>query len=111
VRSPHSVPGEGGDCFALSGVSPDHEVGRPALCAACASNSAAVLESEDIDSVIRDAEVIIYATGAETVLDRLKPGTPAIEYRHIPDPATSSASSSPDPQREAAESELEREAS
>ena len=49
--------------------------------------SAAVLDSADLDAAIKEADVIIYATGAEVVLDRLRPGTPAIEYRHIPDPA------------------------
>ena len=33
------------------------------------------------------SDVVVFATGAEAVLDRLKPGIPAIEYRHIPDPA------------------------
>jgi DNA-binding transcriptional regulator YhcF (GntR family) len=49
--------------------------------------SAAVLESADLDAAITEADVIIYATGAEVVVDRLRPGTRAIEYRHIPDPA------------------------
>jgi hypothetical protein len=49
--------------------------------------SAALLDSADLDLAVTEADVIIYATGAEVVLDRLRPGTPAIEYRHIPDPA------------------------
>ncbi len=49
--------------------------------------SAAVLDVQELESGILAADVIVYATGAEMVLDRLKPGTPAIEYRHIPDPA------------------------
>ena len=44
-------------------------------------------KSAELDAAIAAADVIVYATGAEPVLDRLKPGTPAIEYRHIPDPA------------------------
>ena len=50
-------------------------------------SGAAVLDSADLDAAITEADVIIYATGAEVVVDRLRPGTPAIEYRHIPDPA------------------------
>lgn len=49
--------------------------------------SAAVLDAGEPDSIIAAADVIVYATGAEAILDRLKPGIPAIEYRHIPDPA------------------------
>jgi len=49
--------------------------------------SAAVLDSPDLGAAIAAADVIIYATGAEVVVDRLRSGTPAIEYRHIPDPA------------------------
>jgi DNA-binding transcriptional regulator YhcF (GntR family) len=49
--------------------------------------SAAVLDSAELGAAVAAADVIVYATGAETVLDRLKPGMPAIEYRHIPDPA------------------------
>ena len=49
--------------------------------------SATVLESAELDAAVAAADVIVYATGAEPVLDHLKPGTPAIEYRHIPDPA------------------------
>jgi DNA-binding transcriptional regulator YhcF (GntR family) len=48
---------------------------------------AAVLDSADLDTAITEADVVIYATGAEVVVDRLRGGTPAIEYRHIPDPA------------------------
>ena len=36
---------------------------------------------------IAASDVIVYATGAEAILDQLKSGIPAIEYRHIPDPA------------------------
>jgi DNA-binding transcriptional regulator YhcF (GntR family) len=48
---------------------------------------ASVLDSGEIAAAITEADVIIYETGAEVVVDRLRPGTPAIEYRHIPDPA------------------------
>jgi hypothetical protein len=52
-----------------------------------AKTAAALLDSGEPDAVIAAADVIVYATGAEAILDRLEPGTPAIEYRHIPDPA------------------------
>ena len=53
----------------------------------CERTSAAVLDAASRLAAIAAADVIVYATGAEAVLDRLKPGMPAIEYRHIPDPA------------------------
>ena len=31
--------------------------------------------------------VVVFATGAEAILSEIGAGTPAIEYRHIPDPA------------------------
>jgi DNA-binding transcriptional regulator YhcF (GntR family) len=49
--------------------------------------SAAVLGEPEVEPLLEAVGVVVYATGAEAVLDRLKPGTPAIEYRHIPDPA------------------------
>ena len=62
-----------------------HFVGR--FSSSIAFTFEAVLDSADLDAAIAEADVIIYATGAEVVVDRLRPGTPAIEYRHIPDPA------------------------
>jgi DNA-binding transcriptional regulator YhcF (GntR family) len=47
---------------------------------------ATLLDGEAPETIIAGADVIVYATGAEAILDRLTPGTPAIEYRHIPDP-------------------------
>jgi DNA-binding transcriptional regulator YhcF (GntR family) len=48
--------------------------------------SACVLHSAETDRLVRSADVIVYATGSEPVLDRVEPDRPAIEYRHIPDP-------------------------
>ena len=49
--------------------------------------SAAVLGEPEVEPLLEAVGVIVYATGAEAVLDRLRAGTLAIEYRHIPDPA------------------------
>lgn len=49
--------------------------------------SAAILGTPEADTLLKSAGVIVYATGAESILDRLRPGVAAIEYRHIPDPA------------------------
>ena len=49
--------------------------------------SAAVLDGGEPAGAIAASDVIVYATGAEAILDQLKSGIPAIEYRHIPDPA------------------------
>ena len=38
------------------------------------------------DAVLGGYDVVVYATGAEAVLDRLPRGLVAIEYRHSPDP-------------------------
>ena len=35
---------------------------------------------------LRNVDVAVYATGAESALAHLPPGVPAIEYRHVPDP-------------------------
>ena len=47
---------------------------------------AAVVDGEDLDLRLSTHDVVVYATGAEAVLDRLPPGAHAIEYRHSPDP-------------------------
>ncbi|WP_445681377.1 GntR family transcriptional regulator [Radicibacter daui] len=48
---------------------------------------AATLDTPEMTGVLEEADVIIYATGAEGVLPQIGPETPAIEYRHSPDPA------------------------
>lgn len=47
---------------------------------------AALLDDPDLDARLARADVVVYATGAEAVLDRLPRGRAAIEYRHSPDP-------------------------
>jgi len=46
-----------------------------------------LLDSPDLDALLRRCDVLVYATGAEDLVDRLPAGTPAFEYRHTPDPA------------------------
>ena len=48
--------------------------------------AATVLDSQDLPEILADADVVVYATGAEAVLQVLPEGTAAIEYRHSPDP-------------------------
>jgi DNA-binding transcriptional regulator YhcF (GntR family) len=50
------------------------------------SIAATVLEAPDLDVLLSKHDVVVYATGAEAVLERLPPGHTAIEYRHMPDP-------------------------
>jgi DNA-binding transcriptional regulator YhcF (GntR family) len=50
------------------------------------SVEACVLDAEDLETRLKAKDVVIYATGAETVLAKLQPGVLAIEYRHSPDP-------------------------
>ena len=49
--------------------------------------AATALEAPDLDAAIAEAGVVIYSSGAESVLDRLASEATAIEYRHIPDPS------------------------
>ncbi len=46
-----------------------------------------LIEAPELAAVLAAADVLVYATGAEHLVERLKPGTPAFEYRHTPDPA------------------------
>ena len=46
----------------------------------------ALLDDPDLDARLGASDVVVYATGAEAVLDRLPRGAAAIEYRHSPDP-------------------------
>ena len=47
---------------------------------------AAVLETPDLKEVLRRVDVVVYASGAEGVRRMIRPGVPAFEYRHVPDP-------------------------
>ncbi len=47
---------------------------------------AALLDDADLGGRLQSYDVVVYATGAEAVLDRLPPGATAVEYRHSPDP-------------------------
>jgi DNA-binding transcriptional regulator YhcF (GntR family) len=48
---------------------------------------AAVLDAPDLRAVLAAADFVVFATGAEAVLDHLPDGFPSLEYRHFPDPA------------------------
>jgi DNA-binding transcriptional regulator YhcF (GntR family) len=45
-----------------------------------------LVDADDLDGRIAAADAVVYATGAEAVLDRLPRGVDAVEYRHSPDP-------------------------
>ena len=47
---------------------------------------AALVEEADVGDRLGAYDVVVYATGAEAVLERLPHGLVAIEYRHTPDP-------------------------
>jgi DNA-binding transcriptional regulator YhcF (GntR family) len=47
---------------------------------------AAVVDTEALDQVLAWSDVVVIATGAESVAERLRAGQRAIAYRHIPDP-------------------------
>ena len=46
----------------------------------------AVLATKQVERVIRVCDVIVFATGAESILERLPHRTAAFEFRHVPDP-------------------------
>lgn len=48
---------------------------------------AGVLDTPGLDAVIANATVVVYASGAESILADVPEGVPAIEYRHAPDTA------------------------
>jgi DNA-binding transcriptional regulator YhcF (GntR family) len=71
---------------------------------------AAVLDAPDLAARLAGHDVVVYATGAEAVLDRLPTGALAIEYRHSPDlgdidrilrPLLDGAESAPETRKEA----------
>jgi DNA-binding transcriptional regulator YhcF (GntR family) len=45
-----------------------------------------VLDAPDLDEIVHHSDVVVYATGAEDVVERVPPDVPAFEYRHEPDP-------------------------
>jgi len=47
---------------------------------------AAVVDTETLDLVLSWSDMVVIATGAESVAERLRAGQRAIAYRHIPDP-------------------------
>ncbi|TFF25472.1 GntR family transcriptional regulator [Jiella endophytica] len=49
--------------------------------------AATTVEEPHLREVIERSSVLVYATGAESALSMVRPGTSAIEYRHTPDPA------------------------
>ena len=74
--------------------------------------AATALEAPDLDETVAEAGVVIYSSGAESVLERLAPEATAIEYRHIPDPSEIERVVIPVlREREPAELSLEKEAS
>jgi len=50
------------------------------------SMRAAVVDTEALDGVLSWSDVVVIATGAESIAQRLRAGQRAIAYRHIPDP-------------------------
>jgi hypothetical protein len=47
----------------------------------------ATLETPDLEELLGVSDVVVFASGAEDVLAKLKPGVAGIEYRHAPDTA------------------------
>lgn len=47
-----------------------------------------VLDAVDLDALIVTSDVLVFATGAHEIEDRLPPGITAFEYRHEPDPVS-----------------------
>lgn len=45
-----------------------------------------IFHDPDLDALLARCDVLVYATGAESLLARLPPGRRALEYRHVPDP-------------------------
>ncbi|MBM7044677.1 MULTISPECIES: GntR family transcriptional regulator [Rhizobium] len=49
--------------------------------------AAATLETPGLDAMLAHATVVIYASGTESIVNRIPAGMQAIEYRHAPDTA------------------------
>jgi hypothetical protein len=47
---------------------------------------AAVVDTEALDQVLSWSDVVVIATGAESIAQRLRAGQRSVAYRHIPDP-------------------------
>jgi DNA-binding transcriptional regulator YhcF (GntR family) len=47
----------------------------------------AVVDAPHIDALLRDCDVLVYGTGAESVLSRLPENVTSFEFRHTPDAA------------------------
>jgi hypothetical protein len=45
-----------------------------------------VVDTPQVAALVAQADVVVYATGAEDVLDGLPADVRAFEYRHVPDP-------------------------
>ncbi|WP_062016362.1 GntR family transcriptional regulator [Aureimonas sp. AU4] len=50
------------------------------------ASEACLWDAPEVDAVLARCDVLIYATGAERLRERLHAGQGAIEYRHTPDP-------------------------
>lgn len=48
--------------------------------------SAAVAGTREMHAILADVDVVVYATGAESVVRELPEDVAAVEYRHFPDP-------------------------
>jgi DNA-binding transcriptional regulator YhcF (GntR family) len=46
----------------------------------------ALVDGADLKGKLSRCDAVIYATGADSILEQIQPGTNAIEYRHVPDP-------------------------
>ncbi len=45
----------------------------------------ALADAPELDALLKDCDVLVYATGADAVAARLPSGVPAFEFRHTPD--------------------------
>jgi DNA-binding transcriptional regulator YhcF (GntR family) len=50
------------------------------------SISITLRDAPDLDLILERSDVLVYATGAEDLAERLRPGMPSFEYRHSPHP-------------------------
>lgn len=44
------------------------------------------MDAPELEGVLADSDVLVFATGADDVTRQIRPGALTIEYRHIPDP-------------------------
>ncbi|MEF2071163.1 GntR family transcriptional regulator [Consotaella aegiceratis] len=52
-----------------------------------AAIAAATVDTPEMEALLERSDVVVYATGAESVLSRVGTAVPVVEFRHIPDPA------------------------